>query len=67
MIKKKLFNPLTAAGLYSHFISHAKLKKICKFINSLQLCVDYIYKVKFYLLNTTLIYKYILHNIVENK
>ena len=31
------------------------------------MCVDYIYKFKLYLTNTTLIYKYNLHIIVENE
>ena len=36
-------------------------------IYSLQFCVDYIYKLNLHLINTTLIYKYNIHIIVENK
>ena len=52
--------------MHSHFISHAKSKNTWKFIYFLQLCLDYIYKLKFYLFNTTLIYRYNLH-IMERK
>ena len=51
--------------LYSQFISLAKRKQLCKIIYSLYLYVDYIYKLNLYLLNTILIYKYII--IVDNK
>ena len=63
------FNPLTSAGLYiyNHFFTHGKLKQLSKFIYSLQLCVYYIYILKLYLINTTLIYKYNLHIIAEYK
>ena len=37
------------------------------FVYFLQLCVDYIYTLKLYFLNTTLIYKYNLLIIAENK
>ena len=49
-------NPLTEAGLYIHFISLAKLKIICEFIYFLQLYVNFIYKLKLYLTNTTLFF-----------
>ena len=45
-------------------IRHTKLIKLCKLMYSLQLCVDYVYKLNLYLTNTTLIYRYNLHIIV---
>ena len=60
-------NIKNCGAIYSHFFSHGKLTKLCKYIYSLQLCVGYIYKLKLYLTNTTLIYEYNLHIIVENK
>ena len=59
MIKADItfFNHLTVAGLY---IDNYSWK-------TLQFCVDYIYKLNLYLLNTTLIYKYNLLIILGNK
>ena len=37
-------------------VSHAILKYLCKFNYSLQLCVDNVYKLYLYLVNTIIIY-----------
>ena len=65
--KITMFNPLTAAGLYIDILSILQTPNNYVNLFIFYYCVDYIYKLKFYLLNTTLIYKYNLHIIVENK